>query len=424
MNKLLKIAIPLLQTINPRTLDQIDQTYILSACSGLAAMAAAVSLEAGDSAFESLLLLELGRGVMASVQMQTRGDITELEEKYPDSDLLEKFKNLQEYLASPRPSGILAWEPTEQGSRSSLRYMASTQFDSVVEGIRALPGFEGFLQGISSTGLMELALPGPIVVLNAAPGFPRSDAFIVTSVKIGSIPLPLLRYSDLESNFTLFRQALGRRQLKTYVSAKADIRRVLEWLWDVAVGPVLDALCFRECPANGSAWPHVWWVGTGMLSFLPIHAAGYNSDGSGPNTLDRVISSYAPTIQSLSYAREKTKKVSFEQPKAALLVSMPETPKVKPLVHVEAEVKELERIISTSMVKHILQRPTKKQVISLLDSCPIAHFACHGRSAVDDPSKSTLLLDDWEDDPLTVLIDAETCSIGLSLCLSDCGQPR
>jgi hypothetical protein len=404
MNKPLNTAIPLLQTINPRTLDRSDQQFISSACSGLAAMSAAVSLEAGDTTFESLRLLELGRGVMAAVQLQTRSDLTALEEEQLGSELVEKFKRLQKDIALPPSSESLSWKSAAQVSQSSQKHLASTQFDTVVEEIRALPGFQSFLLGPSSNELMVLASSGPIVVLNVAATPPRSDAFIITSDSIHSMPLPLLRYADLERKFALFRRALETRQLKTYAKAKADMKQVLGWLWDVAVGLVLNALGFTECPPSGTTWPRIWWIGNGMLSFLPIHAAGYHSDGSGRNALDRVISSYAPIMKSLAYAREKANKITLEnqQLNESLFICMPETPKQIPLRHVEKEVRELEKLSYTTTTKHILMKPKKKQVLSLLETCQIAHFACHGRSAVDNPSKSTLLLNDWQDDPLTV----------------------
>jgi hypothetical protein len=43
--------------------------------------------------------------------------------------------------------------------------------------------------------------------------------------------------------------------------------------------------------------PRLWWVATGVLAVLPLHAAGYPDAGEGgrPRTvIDRVISSYTP----------------------------------------------------------------------------------------------------------------------------------
>ena len=52
----------------------------------------------------------------------------------------------------------------------------------------------------------------------------------------------------------------------------------------------------------GTRWP---------LSFLPLHAAGYNQeppglDGRRRTVMDRVISSYTPTVRGLGYARTHT----------------------------------------------------------------------------------------------------------------------
>jgi CHAT domain-containing protein len=46
--------------------------------------------------------------------------------------------------------------------------------------------------------------------------------------------------------------------------------------------------------------------------------------------------------------------------------------------------------------------PTRENVLKLLSSCTIAHFACHGISDSADPSRSRLLLHDHVTDPLTV----------------------
>ena len=70
------------------------------------------------------------------------------------------------------------------------------------------------------------------------------------------------------------------------------------------VGPVLEKLGFTETPMHNS-WPQVWWVVGGWLILFPIHAAGYHHPSSTRNTLDRVISSYAPTLKSLAISRQR-----------------------------------------------------------------------------------------------------------------------
>ena len=54
----------------------------------------------------------------------------------------------------------------------------------------------------------------------------------------------------------------------------------------------------------------MWWCPTGPLTILPIHAAGHHADsvsGTTPtkqSVLDRVVSSYAPTLSALIRARQ------------------------------------------------------------------------------------------------------------------------
>ena len=75
------------------------------------------------------------------------------------------------------------------------------------------------------------------------------------------------------------------------------MHQVLTWLWDVVVNPVLDKLGFEEVNSSDTARSRVWWVGSGKLNILPIHAAGYHDKGSMRKAINRVISSYTPTIK-------------------------------------------------------------------------------------------------------------------------------
>src|SRR5437016_4796016 len=76
--------------------------------------------------------------------------------------------------------------------------------------------------------------------------------------------------------------------------------RLLKWLWTVAVGPILHELGFTAPPDQNEVWPRVWWVRTGLLSVLPIHAAGYHDLGPSNAAIDRVICSYSPTVKDLA----------------------------------------------------------------------------------------------------------------------------
>ena len=137
----------------------------------------------------------------------------------------------------------------------------------------------------------------------------RSDAILLTSGGITSLPLPGLDQATVIDQVSAFYQALdtiGAGQSLTGMRAQEAIRQVLAWLWDNAAGPVLDALGYREPPPAGQPWPRLWWVPGGLLSLLPIHAAGHHTSPPDPGcrtVMDRVISSYTPTIGALAHAR-------------------------------------------------------------------------------------------------------------------------
>lgn len=72
---------------------------MLAAFPGLASMAAATALNAGKNADYTLQLLELGRGVIASLLLELRGDISDLKQQHPD--LADEFISLRDMLDSP-----------------------------------------------------------------------------------------------------------------------------------------------------------------------------------------------------------------------------------------------------------------------------------------------------------------------------------
>lgn len=197
---------------------------------------------------------------------------------------------------------------------------------------------------------------------------------------------------------------------------------VLQWLWDTAAGPVLEALGHHRQPLADADWPRVWWAPGGLLGLLPLHAAGYHTDlADDPHqrtVMDRVISSHTPTVRALRYARQHTREHTPhpDTPAQGLVVAMPTTPGLPQhgrLNHVSAEAEMLRRHLPRTVVLREPDpdghpagpppsRPTKAAVLDHLPHCPIAHFACHGASHPTDPSQSLLLLHDHQSDPFTV----------------------
>jgi hypothetical protein len=387
-NRLLTTAVQLLPKTSPSTLDRNDQQFALSQFAGLASDAAALSIRSGDDLEQVLRLLELGRGVMASFRLDVRSDVSQLKAAHPK--LAAQFEHLRDELDLPNDD---LGHPSSHAQRSQRRYEALKEFEDSISLIRSHDGFKNFLLGPSSEELKNIATHGPMVFLNVS--HYGSDAFLITHEDIRHLPLINLTYADMETKSDELLELLANNHLYK----NAPLMKILEWLWDVAIEPVLEELGFAETPQNDSLWPHIWWIPAGRLALFPIHAAGYHSIKSdGRTVLDRVISSYSPTVRALANARVQIERLSSTTSQSVLMVSMPTTPNKKDLPFAAKEITVIDKLLPRSMV---LQYPNKEKVLQKLSQCSIAHFACHGE-ANTDPSKSQILFSDWECNPFSV----------------------
>lgn len=390
-------AVQLLPTASPREIHRDDQQRILSMFGGFAAEASALSIKNKDPV-RALQLLEIGRGVMASTQLDMRSDITELEKAQPK--LAAKFKFLREEL-DPNPNGPLPelppqWQPSAQ-AQMSRRFQASKEFDDTVKEIRRHPKFERFLLGPSDVEMKAAAALGPIVILNASTF--GSHAIIVSQDEIKYLSLPELRHEDvIENSDILFRIILENKVTEMRHNNK-ETKRILEWLWDVAVERILDTLGFTEVPTNNDSWPRVWWIPVGRLSSLPIHAAGYHSTTGpavGRSALDRVISSYTPTIRALNHSRDQMNRIRANSaPQTIVLVSTPSASDRRSLEFAEKEITTIKGLLPTSITPIVLDKPKKSDIFDNIDKSSVVHFVCHGQVDPKDPSLSRMLFSDY-----------------------------
>jgi CHAT domain-containing protein len=189
------------------------------------------------------------------------------------------------------------------------------------------------------------------------------------------------------------------KDVTTYSTARRTMRALVEWLWDAAAGPVLQELGLIDSPDSG--WARVWWVCTGLLSILPIHAAGYHETVPYRSVLDCVIPSYTPSIKALSFSRKSHSRMQNFGQQRAILVGMPKTPKLKDIPFAEQEIRELRDVLAQHVKVEVVHEPTYTKVISSVADSQIIHLACHGDS-MPDPSESRLYLQDWENNPLTI----------------------
>lgn len=391
----LRTAVELLSNIAPRTLRLGDQLYNISQFAGLTALAVSVSLECGESNYDSLQLLDLGKGIIAGLQLETRSDLSILKSSHPN--LAAEFENIREQLSAPW-NDVLGPHIIVETDIVEHRRFLSQKFNSLLDSIRSLEGFERFLLAPSVSELKALAIPGPIIVFNVSDL--RSDVFVVTKSEIRSHRLTNLNAVALKGQAQRLLECIKMRK-SCYAIAMDKISKLLEWLWDVAVDEILDGIGFKETPLPGAEWPRVWWIGSGLLNLFPIHAAGYH-ESSSRNALDRVISSYALTMKALVHARQSLGRLDCSGTEKALLVGMPTTPDRADLPFAMSEIDELQKLMYSHIETTVKINPVKKDILSTIPDHQIVHLACHGYSSLD-PSQSKVLLNDWQTDPLTVM---------------------
>ncbi|KUL81328.1 hypothetical protein ZTR_10034 [Talaromyces verruculosus] len=376
------LAVSLIQKTIPRSLENSDKQYILSQLSGLASDAAAAALNFERPPLVALTLLEQGRGLLAASANEMRVDVIDLQEA--DSVLADKFITVREQLNSPIMSEIDT-ERTGQSSwqsQADQRHRADAEFDKLIAEIRDKQGFENFLGAPNLEEMQAAAASGPIIVVNVSAY--RCDAILVESHQIMVLCLPKLHQNEIEA--------------KT-VNADLGSPEVLQWLWDVVTEPILNVLGYTDRPSC-DRWPHIWWIPTGLLTRFPLHAAGYHDRGSGQTVIDRVMSSYSPSIKAMIQSRRRTQTPSADD--LVLLVAMGETPGQSTLLYASEEVKKVREICQAMSLTPVEPRRHKADVDSLLPQCKIFHFAGHGYTHPSDPSMSYLVLADGERHPLTV----------------------
>ncbi|MFI5915795.1 CHAT domain-containing protein [Dactylosporangium sp. NPDC051541] len=292
------------------------------------------------------------------------------------------------------------------------RMALAREWDELVEQVRALEGFEDFLRPPRLETLLPAADRGPVVIINISRW--RCDALVVRASGVSVVELPNLRQEDVVAEVEAYLDAVQGRQAATLAGrytrgtsvrdidpadaanpVEAALDRCLHWMWDAFAADVLRHLGYTAPPAGD--WPRIWWCPTGPLALLPVHAAGDHST-AGEAVLDRVISSYTPTLRALVEARNGA---GPRHPGAErmLFVGMPHTPGQADLPNVQSEQLLITELFGDACTALVGERATRDTVMAQLHDHEWVHFACHGEQNLADPSHGGLLV---HDGPLTV----------------------
>ncbi|CEI39846.1 hypothetical protein FVEN_g2124 [Fusarium venenatum] len=378
-----KFTVELIPLLNSRSIQNIDRQTLLMQAVAIASDAAAVALLNNRSTIDAVQLLETGRNIIASSLQDLRTDLSMLQKEHPD--LARRFVQLRGQLDVPAAkTSITERDKPRQPSREAERmHDKEEQLKILLEDIRTQPGFEAFLLAPSAEDLLAAARDGPVVIINISQF--GCHALIIEPSGARTVPLPVLSWGDIHRR--------DRGSLET-----------LEWLWNVIVSPVLDAMGIVKTLVDNN-WSHVWWIPTGRLVGFPLHATGCHLGKGEKTALDRVVSSYSPSVKTLIHSRRQHIPMRQEQKgnEDLILVAMESTPEQG---HLDHAVKEIQVICDVTKGSDIIspKEPLtyKKDVLSTLRSCSIFHFAGHGGTNSLNPLESRILLSDWKDDPLSV----------------------
>ncbi|MFD3696980.1 CHAT domain-containing protein [Streptomyces sp. NPDC058646] len=398
-------AVRLLPRLAARDLTRTDQQYVLAREHGLAAEAAAYALQAGRPE-QALEVLEHGRGVLLGRLLRSRDtDVARLRERAPElADRFVRLRDAQDpdpLTASPHPGG----RALEAAERMRVREAA---WDPLLARIRAVPGMAGFLRPPDAAEIVGRAGEGPVVVINISV---RCDAVIVAGGTVDVLPLRTTA-EEVQSRVAQFLTAThtpsGTGGLTARQAREETVAELLEWLWDTVTGPVLEHLGATAPAGSGTTPRRVWWCPQGPLAFLPLHAAGYHGPRSAPDrprcALDRVVSSYTPTVAALHHARDR-RTPAAPPGSRPLVVTMSRTPGAGALPNAEAEARTVGRHLAGPAGPPVAltdEAATRDSVLEALRHAPSAHFACHAVADPQDPSACRILTHDHAARPLTV----------------------
>ncbi|WP_250006838.1 CHAT domain-containing protein [Actinoplanes sp. M2I2] len=357
-------AVDLLPRLAGRHLPPDDHLREVARWSGLASDAAAVAVRAG-SPERALELLERGRGLLIGRVLEARDDFGDVLAAAPDRApaLLAELRRIGDELAAADPG-----HEDAPGSADRRRALVKA-WDGTVASIRRLPGCAGFLAPVTIAELLPAAARGPVVTVNVSRF--GSHALVLAGAGVAAVALPGLTPEAVHDRVTRFLDALPFAELspadpEATGEAQQPLRDVLDWLAATVAAPVLAHL---ETPQR------IWWIPTGRLAALPLHAV----------VLDQAVSSYAPTVRTLLRSPAR----SGDAP----LVAVGATAGQTSLTGVTAEVDRLLQAVPGA-VRIPAGEATRDRVRAALRTSRWLHVACHATSYPATPADSALHLDD------------------------------
>ncbi|KDN40279.1 hypothetical protein RSAG8_08189, partial [Rhizoctonia solani AG-8 WAC10335] len=354
-----------------------------------------------DNTLESCSSLRPATHHLVSQSIMLRAPLDPLEASHPSlATCLQTVAN-QLYSASSESrksravtSNLMTLEQVGQEHRRLAK-----EYNKLLTQARALPGFEDLLKPIKANRLFHAARNGPIVVINC--GKDRCDALLVLPEQGNVTHIPLPNFSEdkarrarSEMEFSIGSRRVREREVERRPLVEEDqeheFESVLAVLWNDVVKPILDFLGFtNNAPVENL--PHITWCPTGVITFLPLHAAG-DYDKPRSRVFDYVISSYTPTLTALL----ESTPYSLTCDSRVLAIGQTATPGHSRLPGTAMELKIVKAHIQdkAEYSQLIDNQATTSAVLDAMEEHDWVHLACHAHQNVGDATKSGFSLHD------------------------------
>ncbi|MEU8080743.1 CHAT domain-containing protein [Catellatospora citrea] len=404
-------AVELLPLVAMRGIERAEGERLVTEWPGLAGDAAACAINAGDPV-AALEVLEHGRAVLWSQRLDADSDLSRLRAVRPElAAELAAVRAELNHTGSERAG--LGRGPSHDVPAVDRLIQLGRRWDQLVARIRMIEGFESFLVPESGQAILAGLPAVPVVMLNVSRW--RCDALVVRDGAVTVIgPLPCTRDDIFDqanaylNAYTEFEPWWFRRAER--MKLDSAVQRTLDWLWEAVASPVLGGLGLDRRPLPGEPWPRVWWCPSGPLAFLPIHAAGHMR---GEGVLDRVVSTYTPTLRAL--ARSARSRAGGDR---LLVVAVGDVAGEDLLDGVDAEIEQLRKLIPAPNLRVLRDEDATRQAVTEeLPRHRYVHVSCHGAQDLTNPSHACIRV---HDGPLTLAELSEAHRGGELITLSAC----
>lgn len=337
---------------------------VLAGYTGLASDAAACAIAAGQPA-RALELLEGGRAVMWTQVLKTRTDRAALHSIAPRlarrmDEVAEALERDEGLSADKRMALAERWSTMDEKAHGMLlrewESLTARAQEELPEGTFTMPSY--------GQDLRPAGAEGPVVIINVSRfGCAAVIVHDQTADEPRVVALPGLTHGTVD--------ALASQYVATMASAGKAREEVvgdtLAQLDAMIAAPVLTALDQQAS--------RVWWCPTGPLMTLPLHASA----------LDRVVSSYTPTLRVLIRARQNRASATDQR-----LLHVTVGDDLPGIARTRAHLEELFPADRRTTLDG--DAVTPKAVAALLDQHAWAHFDCHGVQDLHHPFRGGLVL--------------------------------